>query len=728
MGMVTDRNRVTPPPGLMDPEPTSQHAVPDALSIDGHMFRVAGMDQNDSNFFNRELSWLAFNARVLAMAADPSQPLLERVKFLAIYATNLDEFFQVRVAGLRDQVAGNVRRRTPDGRTPQEQLTDIRVAVEALELHRQAVFALQLKPQLEAKGIEISGYEDLSDDDRKIADEYFAEQVFPILTPLAIDPGHPFPYISDLSLNVGVKVRHHGDERDLFARIKIPNTVRRLVTLSSDSSFVRIEDLITAHLDLLFPGLEVMEHLAFRVTRNADLNYRDEEADDLLELVEMELRRRRFGGAVRLEIGASGANDVRAMLVRELDVANDDVYVETSFLAMADLWSLLRIDRPELLYPEFVPVVPARLAPATGGDVDMFEELRRRDLLLHHPYESFSASTQEFIRQAAEDPDVVAIKLTLFRTSSDSPIVRSLVHAVESGKQVAVLIELRARFDERANIEWARTLEQAGVHVTYGLAGLKVHTKLTMVVRREAGQMVRYCHFGTGNYNEGTARIYSDFGLLTASEEIGDQVGILFNTLTGYGGDVEYNDLLIAPGRLRSGIEDLIRNEMRQEQGQIVLKMNSLVDSEVIDLLYEASQAGVQIHCNVRGVCCLRPGVPGLSENITVSSIIGRYLEHARLFWFANGRGDGEPIIYMGSADLMPRNLDHRVEVLVAISDPTSVAELWRSMELDLGENWQTWLLRADGTWTRDASANRRDLHAAFEAEAIERRRAGNAS
>lgn len=697
-------------------------SVADALSIDDDSFGVAVLDRNETPFLNRELSWLAFNARVLAMAADSAQPLLERVKFLAIYATNLDEFFQVRVAGLRDQVAAGVRRPTPDGRTPQDQLADIRVAVEALEQQRQTVFADHVLPELHEHGVTISTYESLSAEDRKIADEYFDEQVFPILTPLAVDPGHPFPYISDLSLNLGVQVRRHGDERRHFARIKIPSTVRRLVELSDPSSFIRIEDLTTAHLGQLFPGLEIVEHLAFRVTRNADLIYRDEEADDLLELVEMELRRRRLGGAVRLEIGSSDAESVRSLLIRELRVDDADVYVETGFLAMKDLWSLMRIDRPDLLYHEFSPVIPSRLSPGSGGDVSMFEELKVRDLMMHHPYESFSATTQEFIRQAAVDPDVVAIKMTLYRTSSDSPIVRSLIRAVESGKQVAVLIELRARFDERANIEWARTLEQAGVHVTYGLAGLKVHTKLTMVVRREAGRMVRYCHFGTGNYNQGTARIYCDFGLLTASAEIGDQIGVLFNTLTGYGGDVVYDDVLVAPGRLRWGIETLIRNEMTAPDGRIVFKMNALVDPHMIELLYEASQHGVQIDLIVRGVCCLRPGVPGLSENIRVTSIIGRYLEHARIYMFANGRGLGRPIFYIGSADLMPRNLDHRVEALISISDPATQRELEESIELDLGNNWQSWTLAADGSWVRDRSDDRVDLHTTFENLALERR------
>jgi len=616
-----------------------------------------------------------------------------------------------------------VRVRTPDGRTPEEQLESIRFAVEQLERHRQDIFTNQLLPQLHLQGVLILGYEELDSTDIKLADAHFDEQVFPILTPLAVDPGHPFPYISDLSLNLGVRVRRPGDDRTRFARVKIPGSLDRLVRLTTPGTFIRIEDLIVAHLGQLFPGLEIVEHLAFRVTRNADLNYRDEEAEDLLELVEMELRRRRFGNAVRLEIGANSGDSIRSLLRRELQVDEADIYVETAFLAMTDLWSLMRLDRPDLRFDEFSPVVPVRVSQRSGEEVDLFEELRSRDLLVHHPYESFAASTQDLIRRASADPDVVAIKMTLYRTSSDSPIIRSLVSAAEQGKQVAVLIELRARFDERANIEWARTLEQAGVHVTYGLAGLKIHAKITMIVRREAGRMVRYCHFGTGNYNPGTARLYCDFGLLTSSEKLGDEVAVLFNTLTGYGGDVSYDDLLVAPAGLRSGLSDLIREEMRSENGRIILKMNSLVDPEMIGLLYEASQAGVQIDCIVRGICGLRPGVPGLSENIRVRSVIGRYLEHARLYYFANGWGEDQSVVYMGSADLMKRNLDHRVESLVAITD-TSIAErLVESLTMDLEPNLQSWDLAADGSWTRDARDGLVDLHRSFEKLAVERRK-----
>ncbi len=705
-----------------------ENDIESTIDVDGRTFRIAPLDHNSTNFFNRELSWLSFNARVLALAADDALPLLERVKFLAIYASNLDEFFQVRVAGLRDQVAGEVRIRTPDGRTPQEQLDAIRRALTGLERERQSIFTTQLVPQLRAEGISILRYAELGAEDAKVADVYFDEQVFPILTPLAVDPGHPFPFISDLSLNLGVRVRRSGDQRARFARIKVPATLGRLVPLGTPGSFIRIEDLIIAHLDQLFPGLEVVEHLAFRVTRNADLNYRDEEADDLLELVEMELRRRRLGGAVRLEIGASSGDAIRSLLRNELDIDQDDIYTDGSFLAMADLWELTKIDRPELEFDEFSPIIPARVSPRTGEDVDLFAELQSRDLLVHHPYESFSATTQELIRRAAADPDVVGIKMTLYRTSSDSPIIRSLVKAAERGKQVAVLIELKARFDERANIEWAKRLEQAGVHVTYGLPGLKIHAKLTMIVRREGGRMVRYCHFGTGNYNGGTARLYTDFGLLTASEKLGDELAVLFNTLTGYGGDVVYDDLLVAPNALRPRLAELIRNEMASENGRIIMKMNSLVDPSMIGLLYEASQAGVKIDLIIRGICCLRAGVPGLSDNIRVRSIIGRYLEHSRVWWFANGAGEGESMVLFGSADLMQRNLDRRVEAVIVIDDEKVAARLQQTLELELSPNLQTWKLKADGSWKRKAGETTLDLHGAFESQALERRRATHAS
>ena len=704
------------------------HDEKPVVGLDGRAFFIAAIDENPTNYLNRELSWLSFNARVLAMAADARIPLLERLKFVAIYASNLDEFFQVRVAGLHDLVAGEVRFRGPDGRTPEEQLLAIGEALQTLEVQRQEILADQLLPQLELQGIVIEKYENLSAEEAKLADTYFDEQIFPILTPLGLDPGHPFPYISDLSLNLGVRVRRPGDDRSQFARIKIPDMVNRFVKLSEPGRFVLIEDLIVAHLAQLFPGLEIEEYRAFRVTRNADLNYREEEADDLLELVEMELRQRRFGNAVRLELGLGNGSAIRALLMEELLLEDEDIYTDDALLAAVDLWALMKLDRADLRFDEFSPVIPARISQRAGDEVDLFETLRNRDLLVHHPYESFAASTQKLIRRAASDDDVVAIKMTLYRTSSDSPIIRALVRAAESGKQVAVLIELKARFDERANIEWAKTLEQAGVHVTYGLAGLKIHAKLTMIVRREAGRMVRYCHFGTGNYNHGTARLYGDFSLMTSSEKLGDEVAVLFNTLTGYGGEISYDDLLVAPDGLRPGLSELVRQEMRSQNGRIIMKMNSLVDPGMIGLLYEASQAGVEIDLIVRGICGLRAGVKGLSDNIRVRSIIGRYLEHARVYHFANGAGEGQPLTYMGSADLMQRNLDHRVETLVALADPQVADQVLESLHLELTPNLQSWYLNSEGAWHRDASSDLIDLHSSFEAAAKERRQNGKST
>ena len=706
-------------------EESEMHDEKPVIGLVGRTFSIAPIDTNPTNYLNRELSWLSFNARVLALATDAKIPLLERLKFVAIYAGNLDEFFQVRIAGLHDLVAAEVRFRGPDGRTPEEQLGDICSALQSLEAKRQAIFREELLPQLELQGIRIEKYADLDPEDKLVADVYFDEQVFPILTPLGLDPGHPFPFISDLSLNLGVRVRTPGDDRTRFARIKVPAMVNRFVRLSQPSRFVLIEDLIIAHLNKLFPGLEIVEYLAFRVTRNADLNYRDEEADDLLELVEMELRRRRLGNAVRLELGIRNGDAIRGLLEEELDLTEADVYTDNALLAMVDLWSLMKLDRPDLRFDEFAPIVPARISQRSGDEVDLFETLRSRDLLVHQPYESFGASTQELIRRAASDPDVVAIKMTLYRTSSDSPIVRALVRAAEKGKQVAVLIELKARFDERANIEWAKTLEQAGVHVTYGLTGLKIHAKLTMIVRRESGKMVRYCHFGTGNYNDGTARLYGDFSLMTASPKLGDELAVVFNTLTGYGGQISYDDLLVAPEGLRTGLNELIRQEMRSQQGRIIMKMNSLVDPEMVGLLYEASQSGVEIDLIVRGMCSLRAGVRGLSDNIRVRSIIGRYLEHARVYHFGNGAGEAKPVTYMGSADLMQRNLDHRVETLVALADPKVAGQVLSSLQMELTPNLQSWYLAPDGGWTRDASGELVDLHTSFEEMAKERRRAG---
>ena len=618
-------------------------------------------------FLNRELSWLDFNERVLALAEDPAQPLLERAKFCAIFSSNLDEFFQVRVAGLKDQVEAGVQIPSPDGRSPAAQLADIRDRVEVLVARQQRVLHDQLIPALAAAGVELADWSDLERDDAKALAEEFHERMFPVLTPLAVDPSHPFPYISNLSLNLGVVVRRPDDGEERFARVKVPPVLPRFVPVPGGERFVPVDQVIAHHLDDLFPGMQIVSAHTFRVTRNADLTLEEDEADDLLLAVEMELRRRRFQKVVRLEVDAAIPRAVLELLLEELEVDDEDVYPLTTPLDLAGLWGLVGIDRPDLKHPGLVPSVEPRLFDVEsdeGGDV--WSTIRRGDVLVHHPYVSFSSSVEAFIARAAADPHVRAIKMTLYRTSGDSPIIASLVRAAEEGTQVAALVELKARFDERANIGWARRLEEAGVHVVYGLVGLKTHAKVVLVVRDEADGLRRYCHVGTGNYNSRTARIYEDVGLFTADTAIGDDAIDLFNFLTGFGHEPHFGRLLVAPHELRPAMLRLIEGERRAGpgRGRIVMKMNSLVDPEVIDALYAASAGGVEIDLIVRGICCLVPSQPGLSENIRVRSLVGRYLEHSRLYHFANGEGDGRPAWYLGSADLMPRNLDRRVEVL----------------------------------------------------------------
>jgi polyphosphate kinase len=654
---------------------------------------------------NRELSWLDFNERVLAIAEDERVPLLERAKFLAIFAQNLDEFFQVRVAGLKDQVAAGVATTSPDGRTAAQQLLDIRDRLDKLLPRMQAVFLDQVSPALAEAGIRLSSWADLDEDDEKFLVETFEERIFPVLTPLAVDPGHPFPYISNLSLNLAVMVRDPVEKLRRFARVKVPPLLPRFVVLPDGERYVPLEQVIAAHLDRLFPGMEIEQHHAFRVTRNADLTLEEEEADDLLAAVEIELRRRRFGRAVRLEIDAAVSDEVRELLQRELVLADDDVYEHVAPLDLAGLWAVHGLDRPDLKDPPYTRVTPARLSADDGERVDTFAALRRGDILVHHPYESFRTTVEEFVRQASTDPHVLAIKMTLYRTSGDSPIARSLIRAAERGKQVAVIVELKARFDESANIEWARALETAGVHVAYGLIGLKVHAKTLLIVREESDGLRRYCHIGTGNYNSRTARIYEDLGLLTCDPAIGNDLTQLFNELTGYGRNVDYRRLLVAPRMLRAGIVELIRGEVAAGpgRGRITMKMNSLVDTDLIDELYAASQAGVEIDLVVRGICCLTPGAPGLSETIRVRSIVGRYLEHSRIFRFANGDGPGRPRVLIGSADLMPRNLDRRVEVLTPVVDPALQARIDEVLEVELADDVLAWTMGPDGRWTRAA-------------------------
>ncbi|HSL58756.1 MAG TPA: RNA degradosome polyphosphate kinase [Acidimicrobiales bacterium] len=676
-------------------------------------------------FLNRELSWLDFNTRVLELAEDPTVPVLERAKFLAIFSQNLDEFFQVRVAGLKDQVAAGITSRTPDGRTPAQQLLELRDKVERLVAREESAFLDQVAPALGRAGIRFSDWDDLDADDRKVLDEEFEQRIFPVLTPLAVDPGHPFPYISDLSLNLAVVVRHTDTGERRFARVKVPNLLPRFVVLPDGERFVPLEQVIGAHLGQLFPGMAIDGRYPFRVTRNADLTLEEEEADDLLAAVEMELRRRRFGRAVRLEIDGSMSDEIRELLVRELELDDDDVFVHRGPLGLGGLWSVHGLDRPELKDPVWTPITQFRLADRDDEPVDFFAELRRGDVLVHHPYSSFATSVEEFIRQASVDPRVLAIKLTLYRTSGDSPIIASLIRAAERGKQVAVLVELKARFDEQANIEWARRLEQAGVHVTYGLLGLKIHTKTALVVRNEDDRIRRYCHVGTGNYNPKTAKLYEDLGLLSSDDDLGADLTQLFNFLTGYAREVPYRKLLLAPHWLRARMLELVEGEIAAgpEHGRIILKMNSLVDAKLIDALYRASDAGVPIDLVVRGICCLRPGVPGLSDTIRVRSIVGRYLEHSRIYHFANGNGPGRPIYYIGSADLMPRNLDRRVEALVPVDDPGLQARLHQVLDVNLADDQHAWHLSPDGAWSRTRGEAGVNTHDRLQELALERAR-----
>jgi polyphosphate kinase len=662
-----------------------------------------------ARYLNRELSWLNFNARVLAQATDPRLPLLERFKFCAIYAANLDEFFQVRVAGLREQVAAGVFRASPDGLSPLAQLQAIRreVLAQARELER--VEIEELLPALAREGVEVIGSAELTPDEAKRAAYAFEHRIFPVLTPLAVDPAHPFPYISNLSLSLAVLLDDSETESVRFARVKVPDTLARFVEVG-EGRLVPVEQVIACHLDQLFPGVEVVGAWPFRVTRNADLTVDDEDADDLLEAIELELRRRRFGRAVRLETTERMPADAMELLLRALDLEEHDVYTYQGLLDLSGFWQLQGLDRADLKVAIHPGVVPRRLRDIEDSR-DLFARIQRADIVVHHPYESFGASVTELIRQAAADPAVLTIKMTLYRTSGDSPIVESLIAAGERGKQVAVLVELKARFDEEANITWARRLEEAGVHVAYGLVGLKIHAKTTLVVRNEPEGLRRYCHIGTGNYNPKTAQIYEDIGVLTADPVVGDDVSQLFNFLTGFSRHVRYDRLLVAPQSLRHQLEQLIDTEFDAPAGtgRIILKMNSLVDARLIDRLYAASAAGVEIDLIVRGICCLRAGVPGLSDNIRVRSMVGRYLEHSRICYFANGGGPGVAFYFIGSADLMPRNLDRRVEVLARIDDPASQARLWEVLQVNLADTALTWALGPDDHYRRLAGKGHGD-------------------
>jgi polyphosphate kinase len=682
-------------------------------------------DLPDDRYFNRELSWLDFNARVLALAEDNSQPLLERAKFLAIFASNLDEFYMVRVAGLKRRDETGLSVRSADGLTPREQLANISKRTQELVEQHARAFLDHVGPGLDQHGISLVTWSELTDFDRLRLSNYFSDQVFPVLTPLAVDPAHPFPYISGLSLNLAVTVRDPEGGTERFARVKVPDNVPRLVRVeadrgSSSATFLPLEELIAAHLGELFAGMQVIECHAFRVTRNADLDVEEDRDEDLLQALERELARRRFGPPVRLEVADDMTEHMLELLLREMEVDPHDVVQVPGLLDLSCLFQLHSLDRKALKDPPFVPAThPAFGERETPKSV--FATLREGDVMVHHPYDSFSTSVQRFIEQAAADPHVLAIKQTLYRTSGDSPIVDALVDAAEAGKQVVALVEIKARFDEQANIKWARQLEKAGVHVVYGLVGLKTHCKTALVVRQEGSTIRRYCHIGTGNYNPKTARLYEDIGILTADPAVGADLTDLFNVLTGYARQDSYRSILVAPYGVRRGIVERIGQEIELARAGkpagVRIKVNSLVDEEVIDSLYRASQAGVRVEIVVRGVCTLKPGIRGLSENIHVRSILGRFLEHSRVFHFV-----GADEHWIGSADMMHRNLDRRVEVQLRVTAPKLTAQLNDMLNSALEPATRCWVLRSDGEW--DASPSDGTLVRDHQVEMLRQHRA----
>jgi polyphosphate kinase len=658
-------------------------------------------------FLDRELSWLAFNQRVLELAEDDSLPLLERANFLAIFASNLDEFFMVRVAGLKRRIATGIAVPTNVGRAPLDVLADIGTRAHQLQERHALAFRNTVKPALDAASIHVETWSDLDENDRASLDDIFSSQIFPVLMPLAVDPAHPFPYISGLSLNLSVRVRNPKNGKEEFARLKMPTNLPRFVKLPDDARgllrFIPLEDLISNHLEELFPGMEVLEHHEFRVTRNEDLDVDEDEAENLLAALEKELQRRRFGPPIRLEITDDMDEVTLDLLMSELQITEQEVYRLPAPLDLSGLFEVTRIDRPALKYPRHVPATSVNLLPTEPAEKpDVFASISRGDILLHHPYESFATSVQAFLEQAAADPNVLAIKQTLYRTSGDSPIVEALIDAAEAGKAVLALVEIKARFDEQANIGWARKLERAGVHVVYGLVGLKTHSKLALVIRQEGGRLKHYSHIGTGNYNPKTSRIYEDLGLLTDDDVVGKDLTRLFNELSGYAIEKKFKRLLVAPLHLRAGLLKRIAaeadNSRAGKAAGIRIKVNSMVDESIIDALYRASVAGVKVDIWVRGICSLKPGVEGLSENIRVRSILGRYLEHSRIFRFEN---DGDPQVFIGSADMMHRNLDRRVEALIRLARAEHVAELEELFNLAMAEGTSSWWLGSDGGWTR---------------------------
>jgi polyphosphate kinase len=672
-------------------------------------------------YFNRELSWLDFNDRVLQLAEDDSMPLLDRVKFLSIYCSNLDEFFMVRVAGHHDQVDAGIEGRGPDGLTAVETIDAISERVHELDRRHMDQWENSVRPELEEHGIRIVNCEQCNDDELEAADHRFNEQIFPTLTPLAVGPGRPFPYISNLSLSLAVWVRDPVTENETFARVKVPKEVLPRFIEIGRGTFIPLESVIARNLDRLFPGMEVVTHDFFRVTRDADFTVSDE-ADDLLRAVEFELRRRRFGEVVRLELGADMDERLRSRLIDWLAVEERQVYDVDGMLDLAELMEIYEVDgHKDLREPAWSPVTQPAFHHEEGERADVFAAMRRQDQLVHQPYDSFATSVERLVEQAVRDPDVLAIKLTVYRTNDDSSLMPALIKAAEQGKQAVALLELKARFDERRNISWARALEEAGAHVVHGLPGLKTHAKALIVIRREGDGVRHYVHIGTGNYNSKTARLYEDFGLFTTDEEISADVADLFNSLTGFARPHEYRRVLVAPTHMRDAligeIERTVEAHEAGEDARIAMKMNSLVDQRCIEALYRASMAGVRIDLNVRGICCLRPGVEGVSENIRVVSVVGQFLEHSRIYSFH--RGD-EHSYWIGSADLMPRNLDNRVELLVPVDSDTLKGELEDTLERCFADDSFAWELQEDGSWKRRPGGER-CVHAELRERALER-------
>jgi polyphosphate kinase len=702
---------------IRDVPPLEPELEPDANDLD-----------NSRLFNNRELSWIEFNARVLELAEQDDMPLMERLKFLAIFTSNLDEFFTIRVAGLHDQVDAGLHDPGPDGRTPSQVIDELRERI--LELNQRQTLCSQdeVRPALAEHGIRIVGMDDVGPDEREALNERFRRQIFPVLTPLAVGLGRPFPYISNLSLSLAVLVRDPQTQVTTFARVKVPKEMLpRFVPAGEGTTFVALEQLIAANLDALFPGMEIVDHGFFRVTRDADFDISDE-ADDLLRAVEAELRRRRFGEVVRIEVDSEMSPALRDELVEALEVEARQVYVIDGLLDLTDLWQIVKLPGyADLRDSPWTPVTQPRLQGEDDGHVDIFGVIRAGDVLVHHPYDSFATSVERFVQQAANDPEVLAIKMTVYRTSDDTPLVPALIRATERGKQAVCLVEVKARGDERANIQWARAMEEAGVHVVYGHPALKTHAKCLLVVRREGDGARHYVHIGTGNYHPQTARLYTDFGLFTCDEQIGADVADMFNFLTGYARPRRYRKELVAPNFLRDAvIAEIERTVAAHEEGRparIAMKLNSLVDRRCIRALYRASQAGVPIDLNIRGICCLVPGVPDVSENIRVNSVVGRFLEHSRILAFER---NGETKVYIGSADLMPRNLDTRVELVTPVEDPSLRDDLLDTLERSLADDTNSWDLGPDNVWHRrtqrghEARSVQRELMLGHQARAAE--------